>query len=90
MDWLQRVDFEGPRGLNRHRYSPEEAAAQLEVPVVKALHQMCRFRNVHPAFNGQVTNAYVIKNPCLTCTLCYLTCGLCTRPSPDMPSLMYI
>jgi len=48
------VEREGPRGLNRHRYSYEEAAKELERPVVKALHQMCRFRNRHPAFNGQI------------------------------------
>lgn len=52
---LQGVDREGPRGINRHRYTPEEAAAELDRPVVKALHQMCRFRNRHPAFNGQVS-----------------------------------
>ncbi len=45
---------EGPRGVNRHRFTPEEAAKELERPVVKALQMMCRFRNYHPAFNGQV------------------------------------
>lgn len=47
-------EWEGPRGVNRHRYSPEEAAEQLERPEVKALLQMCRFRNKHAAFNGQI------------------------------------
>jgi hypothetical protein len=47
------VEREGPRGINRHRYTPEEAAAELERPVVKALHRLCMFRNHHKAFNGQ-------------------------------------
>ena len=42
------------RAINRHRYSMEEAAAATEKPVVKALLQLMRFRNTHPAFNGQV------------------------------------
>lgn len=42
------------RGINRHRYSIEEAEQELERPVVQALLQLCRFRNSHPAFNGEV------------------------------------
>lgn len=42
------------RAINRHRFSMEEAAAATEKPVVKALLQLMRFRNTHPAFNGQV------------------------------------
>ncbi|KAK9815406.1 hypothetical protein WJX72_003171 [[Myrmecia] bisecta] len=43
------------RAINRHRYTLEEAEAALEVPVVKALLDMCRFRNRHKAFLGEVT-----------------------------------
>ena len=42
------------RAINRHRFSLEEAEANLERPVVRALLQLMRFRNTHPAFNGQV------------------------------------
>jgi sucrose phosphorylase len=49
---------EGPRGVNRHRYTPEEAAQEMERPVNKALYQLCRFRNQHPAFNGQIGIKY--------------------------------
>ena len=41
------------RGINRHRYSLEEADKALEQPVVEALLRLCKFRNTHPAFNGQ-------------------------------------
>lgn len=58
------MEREGPRGLNRHRFSYEEAEQELERPVVKALHQMCRFRNRHPAFNGQVRVPRVFGNLC--------------------------
>ena len=42
------------RGINRHRYSIEEAEQELQRPVVQALLELCRFRNSHPAFNGEV------------------------------------
>ena len=50
---MQGVEREGPRGINRHRFTPEEAVAEMERPVVKALHRLCQFRNRHKAFNGQ-------------------------------------
>ena len=50
---MQGVEREGPRGINRHRFTPAEAAAEMERPVVKALHRLCLFRNKHKAFNGQ-------------------------------------
>lgn len=43
------------RGINRHRYSLEEADKALEQPVVEALLRLCKFRNTHPAFNGQAS-----------------------------------
>jgi sucrose phosphorylase len=52
---LQAVEEQGAgRAINRHRFSLEEAEANLERPVVRALLQLMRFRNTHPAFNGQV------------------------------------
>ena len=42
------------RDINRHYYSVEEAKDALDKPVVKALLDLCRFRNTHPAFGGEV------------------------------------
>ena len=42
------------RGINRHRYSLDEADQALQQPVVAALLRLCTFRNEHPAFNGTV------------------------------------
>lgn len=43
------------RDINRHFYTVEEAKQALDKPVVKALLDLCRFRNNHPAFGGEVT-----------------------------------
>lgn len=43
------------RDINRHFYSVQEAKDALDKPVVKALIDLCRFRNLHPAFQGQVS-----------------------------------
>ena len=43
------------RDINRHFYSVEEAKQALDKPVVKALLDLCRFRNQHPAFNGEAS-----------------------------------
>lgn len=43
-----------PRGINRHKFSLEEAEEAAQQPVVQALFDLCRFRNQHPAFNGKV------------------------------------
>ena len=53
------------RAINRHRFTLEEAEANLERPVVRALLQLMRFRNTHPAFNGQVP-------PCCCCDAQFL------------------
>lgn len=42
------------RDINRHKYTNEEAEAALHQPVVKALLDLCKFRNTHEAFMGQV------------------------------------
>ena len=42
------------RDINRHKYSEEEAQEALKQPVVKALLDLCKFRNTHQAFMGQV------------------------------------
>ena len=54
-----------PRGINRHKYSVEEAQEALQQPVVQALLDLCRFRNTHPAFNGKVglSAASACRNP---------------------------
>lgn len=43
------------RDINRHKYTNEEAEAALQQPVVKALLDLCKFRNTHQAFMGQVS-----------------------------------
>ena len=42
------------RDINRLYYSLEEARNALDKPVVKALLDLCRFCNTHPAFAGEV------------------------------------
>lgn len=42
------------RDINRHKYSEEEAKEALQQPVVKTLLDLCKFRNTHQAFMGQV------------------------------------
>lgn len=41
------------RDINRHVFSEEEMLRQLQLPVVKGLCRLIRFRNAHPAFHGQ-------------------------------------
>ncbi len=40
------------RNINRHYYSLEEIAHEVERPVVKSLLDLMKFRNEHPAFDG--------------------------------------
>lgn len=40
------------RDINRHHYTDEEVASNLQRPVVAALLWLCRFRNQFPAFDG--------------------------------------
>ncbi len=42
------------RDVNRHHYSWAEMETELQRPVVQALARLTRFRNTHPAFDGQV------------------------------------
>jgi sucrose phosphorylase len=42
------------RDINRHYYTGAELRQQLEAPVVRALLDLIRFRNTHPAFGGDV------------------------------------
>ncbi len=50
MDLLARSGM--GRDINRHHYSREEIAADLQRPVVAALLDLIRLRNRHPAFAG--------------------------------------
>ncbi len=43
------------RNINRHYYTQEEIAAEVERPVVQRLFQLLKFRNSCPAFNGDIT-----------------------------------
>jgi sucrose phosphorylase len=42
------------RAINRHSYSYKQAVKEVERPVVQALLELCRFRNQHPAFDGEM------------------------------------
>jgi len=55
---LQRRTGEA-RDINRHYYTRSELHQRLETPVVRALFDLIRFRNAHPAFAGdfQVNNS---------------------------------
>jgi sucrose phosphorylase len=56
--YKEKNDFElyektkQPRDVNRHNYTPEEIAAEIQRPVVKKLLELLQFRNTHPAFGG--------------------------------------
>jgi sucrose phosphorylase len=43
------------REINRRRFTPEEVDRALQQPVVEALLELVRLRNVHPAFDGEFT-----------------------------------
>ncbi|HXE65088.1 MAG TPA: sucrose phosphorylase [Bryobacteraceae bacterium] len=40
------------RDINRHYYTPDDLREQLDRPVVRSLFELIRFRNTHPAFQG--------------------------------------
>ena len=41
------------RNINRHYYTKEEVAKEVERPGLKKLLSLMRFRNSHPAFSGE-------------------------------------
>ena len=53
MDLLARTGV--GRDVNRHHYTTAEINAGLARPVVQALTRLIRFRNTHPAFDGDLT-----------------------------------
>lgn len=50
MDLLAKTNI--GRNINRHYYTETEINVQMERSIIKALKQLMRFRNSHPAFNG--------------------------------------
>lgn len=50
MELLTRTNV--GRDINRHYYMPGEVEAALATPMVRALTDLIRFRNTHPAFGG--------------------------------------
>jgi sucrose phosphorylase len=40
------------RDINRHAFTAQEILQQIQLPVVKGLCRLIKFRNSHPAFNG--------------------------------------
>ncbi len=61
------------RDINRHKYTNEEAEAALQQPVVKALLDLCKFRNTHQAFMGQVGPPSL--HPFVFVCFCQLLCA---------------
>jgi len=51
MELLRRTK-EG-RDINRHHYTAREIDSEVQRPVVRALFELIRFRNAHPAFAGE-------------------------------------
>jgi sucrose phosphorylase len=43
-----------PRSINRHIYTDVEIEAAVRKPMLQDMYRIMRFRNTHPAFNGQV------------------------------------
>lgn len=57
----ERLDKTGiGRDINRHAYTVEEVADEIQRPVVNRLFQLSRFRNTYPAFEGEF---YVKESP---------------------------
>lgn len=50
------------RDINRHVYTEEELAAEVERPVVAALLRLCRFRADCPAFAGEFTGGLTAED----------------------------
>lgn len=51
MDLLRRTGV--GRDINRHYFTVAELEKRLKAPVVRSLFDLIRFRNVHPAFEGE-------------------------------------
>jgi sucrose phosphorylase len=62
VDLLQRTGV--GRDINRHHYSAEEIASELERPVVRALMALCAFRSTLPVFDGEF--AFALEDGVLT------------------------
>ena len=45
---------EEPRSINRHTFSEEEIRRAVERPMLRRMYDLMRFRNTHPAFNGEI------------------------------------
>jgi sucrose phosphorylase len=43
------------RDINRHYYTREEIDREVQRPVLKKMYQLMKFRNLYPAFSGDVT-----------------------------------
>lgn len=48
---------EEPRSINRHTYTEEEIAQAVKKPMLQRMYQLMRFRNAHPAFDGEIVIA---------------------------------
>ena len=51
-DWDLYNKTKANRDINRHYYSTQEVAQEVERPIVRKLLALMRLRNTHPAFDG--------------------------------------
>lgn len=88
------------RDINRHHYTREEIEAALAEPVVTSLLELIRFRNAHPAFDGECavsgsgsevrlawTNGEATAT--LTADLARMTATITSTAGPTAPTLPY-
>ncbi|WP_407270059.1 sucrose phosphorylase [Radiobacillus sp. PE A8.2] len=57
-----------PRSVNRHNYDEEEIVERMELPMLKRLYEIMRFRNNYPAFDGEILINEKVKNGTLEIT----------------------
>ena len=50
------------RNINRHYYTKEELETETERPVVKELLKLMKFRNEHPAFDGDANEGFILED----------------------------
>ena len=54
------------RDINRHYYSLDEIKTEFERPVVQKMNRLMKFRNTHPAFDGQFMLLNSDDHPCIS------------------------
>ncbi len=49
------------RNINRHYYTKEEIESEVQRPVVQELLKIMKFRNEHPAFDGDIKDGFILE-----------------------------